>query len=195
MKPHPFFRSARQAKLFALLLLSTLFCFALIGVRLHLLGIDLAEVQSTQDLLALKSTSTFLFLVWNLFLAWMPYGLALTAGFWYRRRGWSAFTVVLLLAWLFFFPNAPYILTDLFHLKVRQGVPLWFDTLLILSFAFNGLLLGFASLLEVRSSLRRALSWFQTEALCLIFLVSSGYGVYVGRYLRWNSWDFLTHPR
>ncbi|MEL6637686.1 MAG: DUF1361 domain-containing protein [Bacteroidota bacterium] len=195
MKPHPFFRSARQAKLFALLLLSTLFCFALIGVRLHLLGIDLAEVQSTQDLLALKSTSTFLFLVWNLFLAWMPYGLALTAGFWYRRRGWSAFTVVLLLAWLFFFPNAPYILTDLLHLRGRHPVPHWYDLMLIVSFAWTGLLLGYLSLFEVQGLIQqrwnRVIAWLSSTVA--IFLC--GLGIYLGRYLRWNSWDILRQPQ
>ena len=71
------FRDAKQFKIFALLALSTLFCFALISVRLEVLGISLSDIESTQDLLALKSTSTFLFLIWNLFLAVVPYLLDL----------------------------------------------------------------------------------------------------------------------
>ena len=51
--------------------------------------------------------------------------------------------------WLLFFPNAPYLLTELMHISSLGGDPFWFDLVLLLSFAWSGLMLGHLSLLEV----------------------------------------------
>lgn len=138
---------------------------------------------------------TFFFLNWNLILAWVP--LACAAAVWLlqaesaRPRLRSA---PLLALWLLFFPNAPYILTDLMHLAPREGVPLWYDLLLLLSFAWNGLILGFASLWIVHGLLQRwygaAVGWLGAAAV----LVAGSVGIYLGRFERWNSWDLLTDP-
>lgn len=184
----------RKAKLFALMVLSTLFCFALIGVRLEAIGISIAEVNSTDDLLALKNTGTFLFLVWNLFLAWMPYWIALLLEPMSKRMNSSFISGFLLLAWLLFFPNAPYIITDLLHLRVRHPIPHWYDLMLIASFAWTGLLLGYLSLYEVQQFVEKRkgklIAWIGSTAA--IFLC--GLGIYLGRYLRWNSWDIIHDP-
>ncbi|WP_238388038.1 DUF1361 domain-containing protein [Hymenobacter sediminis] len=136
---------------------------------------------------------TFVFLLWNLFLALIPFGLStmlgLTAG---RLKARVLLPVGAV--WLLFFPNAPYILTDLFHLEPRPGVPYWYDLALILSCAWNGLMLAYASLTDMQLLVARRLGWWASWAFATVALLLSSFGVYLGRYLRFNSWDVLTNP-
>jgi uncharacterized membrane protein len=97
-------------------------------------------------------------------------------------------------AWLLFFPNAPYILTDLFHLDNRPGVPLWYDLALILSCAWNGLMLAYASLADMQQLVQQRLGTGIGWAFATVALLLSSFGIYLGRYLRFNSWDVLTNP-
>jgi uncharacterized membrane protein len=92
------------------------------------------------------------FLVWNLALAWIPLGAALLAERWAERR---LRLVVAGAIWLIFFPNSPYLVTDLIHLRVDAQVPIWYDALLYVSFGFAGIMLGNASLYLVQSAVRR----------------------------------------
>jgi uncharacterized membrane protein len=140
--------------------------------------------------------TVYLWLLWNLFLAWVPYGLSLVTSFLHARgatRWWSL--VPLGVAWLLVFPNAPYLLTDFIHLRSRQGIPLWFDAALLGLFAATGWMLGLLSLdvwkrlLEERVG--RAGAWVGVALVSVL----SGYGIYLGRVERWNSWDVLTEPR
>ena len=98
------------------------------------------------------------------------------------------------LVWLLFFPNAPYILTDLFHLERRAGVPYWYDLALILSCAWNGLMLAYASLTDMQALVARRLGWGAGWGFATVALLLSSCGLYLGRYLRFNSWDILTNP-
>ena len=140
---------------------------------------------------------TYSFLQWNLFLAWIPLFSAL--GLWAlqqrQRRGTGLAGALLFLCWLAFFPNAPYIVTDFLHLTERNNVPLWYDLLLIFSFAWNGLVVGFTSLWIVQTVI--AGRWGQWLSWLIVAgtLALSGFGIYLGRFLRWNSWDLLTNPR
>ena len=188
------FRDLQQYRVFILLVLSTLFCFALIAVRLYVQDFSLAEVQTTRDLWKLKNTTTFLFLIWNLFLAWIPYWIALALEPLSRQFNSRLLLLLTVLAWLFFFPNAPYILTDLLHLRVRHPIPHWYDLMLILSFAWTGLLLGYLSLFEVQRFIRQRLNVFWSWICSLGAIFLCGLGIYLGRYLRWNTWDLLWHP-
>ena len=132
----------------------------------------------------------FRYLIWNLLLAWVPFVLALL---FYdgQRRGTRAPALAALGAlWLVFFPNAPYIVTDFVHLTRDPLSPLWFDGLTIASFAAIGLLLGLGSLYLVQSAVRRELGWVVVGAA----LVLGSVGIYLGRFLRLNSWDFFTNP-
>jgi uncharacterized membrane protein len=135
----------------------------------------------------------FIFLNWNLFLAFVPYVFSgWIVQHHKKKKGW----IVLLAtaAWLFFVPNAFYIITDLFHLDRNESVPLWFDLALLLSFAWNGLLFG---MLSVRQMEKLATQYFEKEiVLLLLFLIFflNGLGVYIGRYLRFNSWDIVASP-
>lgn len=144
---------------------------------------------------AYSGSLTFIFLNWNLILAWIP--LVCAAGVWLLQGEQTRprlRTAPLLALWLLFFPNAPYILTDLLHLAPREGVPLWFDLLLLLSFAWNGLILGFASLWIVHGLLQR---WYGTLVGWMgaaLALVAGAVGIYLGRFGRWNSWDLLIDP-
>jgi len=92
--------------------------------------------------------------------------------------------------WLAFFPNAPYIVTDFVHLSRDSLSPLWFDGLTICSFAATGLLLGLGSLYLVQSAVRRELGWLVVAASLLLGSI----GIYLGRFVRLNSWDFVTNP-
>jgi uncharacterized membrane protein len=135
-------------------------------------------------------------LVWNLFLAWIPYLCSLWVTLLHRRhpRHWWLLLIPSAL-WLAFFPNALYIVTDLWHLRGCQPVPLWYDIGLFVSFAWAGCFLGVASLscmqTVVASYLGRIVSW----VFVIVSLGLSGFGVYLGRFLGWNSWDLIVNPR
>lgn len=188
------FRNEKQFRLFSLLFLSTCFCFALIATRMYYMGFSISEVQSTDDIASLRGTTTFLFLVWNLFLAWIPYWIALSIDVFHQKFNSKILTGIVLSSWLFFLPNAPYIVTDLLHLRWRQPIPMWYDMMLIVSFAWTGLMLGFFSLHEIQLFLKKRvnniIAW-----IFIIFAISlTGFGIFLGRFLRWNTWDILTNP-
>lgn len=135
------------------------------------------------------------FLGWNLFLAWLPLVFALLACEELRhgtRRNWRLWTFSG--AWLLFFPNSPYIFTDVIHLTTRFYGHFWVDLVLILLCALTGLVLGFVSLYLMQAIvsrlLGRAASWVFIAAVAAL----SGFGIYLGRFLRFNSWDIVLKP-
>lgn len=165
--------------LFALLLGATLISLTLFRVRTVLSG-----------------SLDYVFLVWNLFLAWIPLGLAQLATTLSERRRFVLLALPLFaMLWLLFFPNAPYILTDLLHLGYpKHGVPLWFDVLLLLWFAWTGLLLGTVSLFLMQDIVRRKFGRIAGWLFVVSVGVLGSLGIYIGRFLRWNSWDLLFNP-
>ncbi|HEX7847691.1 MAG TPA: DUF1361 domain-containing protein [Chitinophagaceae bacterium] len=136
----------------------------------------------------------FIFLPWNLFLAAVPYFISTKL---INKPGWSGskwkFSLVLLV-WILFIPNSFYILTDLFHLKLTEGTFRWFDLTLIFSFAWNGILLG---VLSVRQ-MEKVVSFYYKVRNQFVFLLPVMWlialGIYIGRFLRFNSWDVITNP-
>ena len=135
------------------------------------------------------------FLIWNLFLAWLPLVFALLAQESFQpppARNWHF--ALLAGAWLLFFPNAPYIFTDLGHLWTHFAAHFWVDLMLILSCALTGLVLGFVSLFLMQGIVRRiageTVSWLFVAATAGV----GGFGVWLGRFLRFNSWDVLFQP-
>lgn len=137
----------------------------------------------------------YAFLVWNLFLAWLPLCFALLAGEKFRageHRNWRF--AALAGAWLLFFPNAPYIFTDFIHLIYGHYQRFWVDLTLILMCALTGLVLGFVSLYLMQSIVRRLYGWVASWLFILVVAGLSGFGVYLGRILRFNSWDVIARP-
>lgn len=134
---------------------------------------------------------SFLFLCWNLFLAWIPYWLIN----YYEFVKGSISKLGLVLSSIIFLPNSPYIITDLFHLKKNLVAPIWLDTLLILSFALTGLIFfvkTFQKLLIIITNNYISRKFYEPCKILLIILCS--YGVYLGRFLRFNSWDIISNP-
>jgi uncharacterized membrane protein len=134
-------------------------------------------------------------LPWNLFLAWVPYFCSLWAAAWYRRhpdRWWML--LVPGTVWLVFFPNAPYIVTDFYHLEKRPPIPLWYDIGLIATFAWTGCFLAIASLRTMQFLVGKVANRITSWVFVAIALGLSGVGVYLGRFERWNSWDLFLHP-
>ncbi len=134
----------------------------------------------------------FIFLVWNIFLAWVPFRIS----FYLIKPGNGKKWKQLLLfgTWLLFFPNALYIITDLIHLEMDTSVPKWFDAILLFASSVVGLLMAFVSLYRVENCLAKNISkkWLPMFILSILFLGS--FGVYLGRFLRWNSWDIISNP-
>lgn len=166
---------SRYPLFFAFCLL-VLWNFLLVSFRVHITG-----------------QGTFVFFLWNLFLAIIPYFSSKLA-LHFAATGSRMRATSLLLFSVLFLPNAPYIITDLFHLRARQEMPLWYDTLLIFSVALSSLSFYFASLLNIRRVFARYWKpyWAELPMLLLPFLCS--FGIYLGRYLRFNSWDVLSNP-
>jgi uncharacterized membrane protein len=136
-----------------------------------------------------------LFLVWNLFLAWLPYLGSLWTTYLYRRqsrRWWSLLLPSLL--WLIFFPNAPYLVTDLLHLQSRAPVPIWYDLGLLSTFAWAGLFLAIFSLRTMQMLVKTLAGSLTSWLFVASVLGLSGLGIYLGRFLNWNSWDLFFHP-
>jgi uncharacterized membrane protein len=175
--------------------------------------------------------STFIFLTWNLFLAFLPYLISdylsgmgcffrekclprtkyllreldpsvhgpATATTSRNRRGSyrKPLFIAASLAWLLFIPNSFYILTDLFHLRdwYNDGLmPNWYDLVMILSFAWNGLLLGVLSLRQMEKVFLPLLPAHNELFFLYPVMWLNALGVYIGRYLRFNTWDVITNP-
>lgn len=140
----------------------------------------------------MSDTKVFFFLNWNLFLAGIPLVIS-TFVLKYEIKSKISLSILIVI-WILFFPNSPYILTDLFHLKIRSSIPIWYDLIVILSYAWTGLMFGFVSLLHIQKLLSRHFNRFSVDLITSIFLFIAGFGVYLGRFLRWNSWDILHRP-
>ncbi len=132
--------------------------------------------------------------LWNLFLAWIPFGLALLIYDRHRRGARLVQLAALGLLWLLFFPNAPYIVTDFRYLTDMTGKAFWFEGLLIGTAAVTGLLLGFMSLYLIQAIVRRVAGTRYAWLFVFVALALSSVGVYLGRVLRWNSWDVFVRP-
>lgn len=174
------YRNRHSAAVFVMLNLACAICIALVAAR----------VVYSENLRHVG-------LIWNLFLAWIPFILASIAHAFSWTRGWSYVVIpVVSIPWLFFFPNAPYMLTDLQDLVRAGGVgaPLWYDVIIIVWCSWTGMLLGIVSLYLMQDivlrTFGRATGWLFVFAISAL----SSFGMYIGRFVRLNSWDILQNP-
>jgi len=132
----------------------------------------------------------FIFLIWNLFLAFIPFFIANWL-YLFKDNFSKIATIFIVCFWLLFFPNAPYILTDIIHLHPDKSFGYWYNLLIVVSCAWNALIMGLLSLNDVQNVVAekfgKNIAWFVT--IGSIFLCS--FGIYIGRILRWNSWDIF----
>lgn len=176
------------------------------GLYRFILGIFFITVMSAFFVflrVQYRGNLRYAFLVWNIFLAWVPFyfSLLLTQGNIKRRvlRYITAFF------WLMFYPNAPYIVTDFIHLSAynfyrsesfafNANFGIWYDFFLISIFVVNGLVISYASLKLIHGfvirRIGRALGWLFVAVVSIL----SGYAIYLGRFIRVNSWEIITNP-
>jgi uncharacterized membrane protein len=137
---------------------------------------------------------TYLFLLWNLFLAFVPY--AISEWLYHRIPVMENLgkRLIVLCGWLLFIPNSFYIVTDLFHLEQFDSAPKWFDLLLLFSFAWNGLLFGILSIRRIETIITTLYGNRYSILFLVVVMWLNAFGIYLGRYLRFNSWDIIGRP-
>ncbi len=154
-------------------------CFTFIGVMI------IARILYSGSI-------SYLFLIWNLFLAWVPYAVSIFLRSNIFQQKWKQ--IVLFFIWLLFFPNALYIVTDIIHIQENTVVPIWYDAILLFAASFAGLALAFASVMQVEFCLHQYFNKKQIPIIIFSLLFIGSFGVYLGRFQRWNSWDVLHNP-
>jgi uncharacterized membrane protein len=164
---------------FVLINAACLVCIALVAARV-----------------AYSASGRHLGLIWNLFLAWIPFILSYFTHAFSWKRNWLylVFPVTAFL-WLIFYPNAPYMLTDLQDLARNSGgAPLWYDVIIVVWCSWTGMLLGVISLYLMQDIVLRKFG--RMAGWIFVFVISglSSFGIYIGRFVRLNSWDILQNP-
>lgn len=139
---------------------------------------------------ALTGTTSLVFLIWNLFLAWVP---VLLMPVLHSPRYQMVVKVCTIITIILFLPNTFYILTDFIHIA-GYGFQKLYDGVLLFIFALAGVVLGCVSLAGLHIFLRRSLSQKHAGAIVTVILGLSSFAIYIGRYLRWNSWDVVVNP-
>ena len=163
------------------------------------------------------SDSNYLFyLIWNIFLAFLPF-LVSASLLWYknqparpcqlpmesrlahegagREKTYPIIFIFGLVIWLILFPNAPYLITDIIHLGANPSIPFWYDAILLFASAWIGIYLGIYSLFHIEQIFLTWCSQKKTDLIILIIILFSSLGIYLGRFLRWNSWDVFIQPK
>lgn len=138
----------------------------------------------------------FLYLIWNIFLAFLPFVISSFLLWYSNKNNKKNFLLCAgIFIWLILFPNAPYLITDIIHLNINPSVPLWFDMVLLFSSAYIGVYLGIHSLYHIEQIIQKYFNKSITKTLLLFSIFISSFGVYLGRFPRWNSWDLFIQPK
>jgi uncharacterized membrane protein len=164
--------------------------FILALAMLSLADIVLWVVRSV-----LTGTNRYSFIIWNLVLAWISPVIALLLVRSLRHYRWlSGQCLILTVLWLGFLPNTWYVLTDFIHISPTGEISQLFDIVLISLLVFIGFTLGFASLFLVHRELLRRKSELTSYLLIELAILAASFAIYIGRDLRWNTWDVITNP-
>ncbi|MFO0920629.1 MAG: DUF1361 domain-containing protein [Candidatus Saccharimonadales bacterium] len=135
------------------------------------------------------------FLLWNLLLAWLPLVFALTLTLRLKTtRLKDTVNILLIILWLGFLPNSFYLVSDLIHLQITAEVSVLYDAVLFMSFIMNGFISGYLSVYFVHTALIKRLGVQTAHYFIGFVFLLCGFAIYLGRVLRWNSWDLFLHP-
>jgi uncharacterized membrane protein len=159
-----------------------IFCIILLGLRVKLTG-----------------RFTYSFMIWNLFLGCIPLAFAILLRYFSSNKNSirsKLSRMILFSMWLLFFPNAIYMVSDLLHLSRISSpeIPNWYDAIMLFGFAMTGLFLSLVSLRYVHVFLKSRYSNRSSWIIVAFAIILCGFGVYLGRFLRWNSWDIIQDP-
>lgn len=175
-----------------------------------LLGLSATGLAMVSFRVISQKSIGFAFLIWNLFLAWIPFLVSLVMHYVNRKQDGKKKKINLFLMgfiWLIFYPNAPYIVTDIIHLgrynyyamgdyslSFNSNFIIWFDFVLVIFFVFVGYILGHISLYTIHKMVME--KYKKSTGWIFVFIVSnlSGFAIYLGRFLRLNSWEVMTDP-
>jgi uncharacterized membrane protein len=169
--------------------------------RQHLLAVGILMVSTLMSvgLLAIRWIAFghlfYGYMVWDLFLAWVPFWISVAIYILHLRGSHNRRLLLSLgAAWLLFYPNAPYLLTEFVHLNRSHDGPWWCDLVVVIGFAWNGLMLGLVSLYCVHEVVRARQGERRGWWMAAIVLGLGSFGISLGRFERFNSWDILHHP-
>lgn len=143
--------------------------------------------------ISMTNSLFFGFLIWNLFLAYVPYFISSIIK--EKMQNSSKFKLIIaLFVWLIFLPNAPYIITDFIHLNHAKANLVWLDIFILFAFSSTGLILAITSLIDVYKIINKKWNLQYANYFSISATFLCGFGIYLGRFLRFNSWDIITSP-
>lgn len=165
----------KQFNVLAIITLSVIFSVFLLMIRMKL-----------------NHSFFYLLLIWNLFLAIIPY--AITFYLKTKQRLNKTSLAFCLFLWLAFLPNAPYIITDFLHLRFGNHQLLWLDILMLSAFSFNGMFFFILSVSDMKNLGNLYFGAKITKSVIVSIFPLTAFGVYLGRFLRYNSWEIIQNP-
>lgn len=138
---------------------------------------------------------TLVYMLWNILLAFIPFSIsALLLSLFKKGKLSKVVFIIGGIIWLLFLPNAPYLVTDLTHIHFSGNVSSVYDSFLLFSSAWLGIILFTNSLFHIEQILRKKFSKIKTETIVGLIIFMTSFGIYLGRFLRFNSWDvFINH--
>ena len=145
---------------------------------------------------AYTERAEFLYLIWNLFLSWIPLVVSTIMAYIYSTgiKGKLIFILPLGVIWLLFYPNAPYMITDFIHFRDNYTLLIWYDLVIYTTFIFTSYLLGFVSIFHIKRIVAKMTNSFISWIFMIFVLFLSSYAIYIGRFIRLNSWDAIFNP-
>lgn len=138
---------------------------------------------------------SLIYILWNIFLAFIPFFISFILLSLSKEKKLSKIIFIIgFIIWMLFIPNAPYIVTDFIHLGEIRSVPMLYDIFLIFSSASVGLMLGFHSFFHIEQIIKTKYSPRITSLIMGLIMIIISFGIYLGRFMRFNSWDvFVNH--
>lgn len=138
---------------------------------------------------------SLIYILWNILLAFIPFFISFILLSLSKEKKLSKIIFIVgFILWMLFIPNAPYIVTDFIHLGEIRSVPMIYDVFLIFSSASVGLMLGFHSFFHIEQIIKTKYSPRVTSLIMSLIMIIISFGIYLGRFMRFNSWDvFVNH--